>query len=439
MTVVGSGVATDRSELPVERCGSNLRWNTGWTLIGNVVYAACQWGMLIVLAKLDSSKAVGQFGYALAITAPVFQFAGLNLRAIQATDARREYVVGQVLALRLIMLALAMATLLVLTRVAPVSTETTFCILGVGLAKAVESITDVSYGVLQQRERMSVVARSLILRGTIGLLGLTVGVALTGRVAWGALGYALGWAGVLTLHDLPWASRVAAPASLTPCGPVSRLIELAKLAAPFGVVMALISLNAAIPRYGLAHSAGEAAVGVFSALASLTVAGTLVVTSLGAAASPRLARLRTENRRAEFDRLMIRFLIAGTVLGLLGVLLAAVLGGPLLRLLYTEEYVPYTRELVWIMAAGGVGYLASLLGYALTAARVLKPQMALFGLVVLACALTAVWFIPGYGILGAAWAMLTGHVVQLLGSAVLLRVSLRRLTPQSRPQAPLLD
>ena len=31
-----------------------LRMNFLWTLAGNVVYAACQWGILVVLAKLGT-------------------------------------------------------------------------------------------------------------------------------------------------------------------------------------------------------------------------------------------------------------------------------------------------------------------------------------------------------------------------------------------------
>ncbi len=44
----------------------SLRTNVAWTIAGNVIYAASQWGVLIVLARLGSQEAVGQFGLALA-------------------------------------------------------------------------------------------------------------------------------------------------------------------------------------------------------------------------------------------------------------------------------------------------------------------------------------------------------------------------------------
>ena len=85
----------------------SLRANFSWAFVGNIVYAACQWGMLIVLAKLGSPGQVGQFALGLAVTAPVMMFASLDLRLLQATDALEQYRFGHYLALRIATTALA--------------------------------------------------------------------------------------------------------------------------------------------------------------------------------------------------------------------------------------------------------------------------------------------------------------------------------------------
>src|SRR5438067_13811448 len=69
----------------------SLRVNFSWTMAGNLVYAASQWGILVVLARMGKPEAVGQFSLGLAITAPIMLFAGLQLRAVQATDARHLF------------------------------------------------------------------------------------------------------------------------------------------------------------------------------------------------------------------------------------------------------------------------------------------------------------------------------------------------------------
>ncbi len=66
----------------------SLRSNFVWTLSGNLVYAACQWGMLVVLARMGNAEMVGQFALALSIITPVLMFTNLQLRSVQATDAR---------------------------------------------------------------------------------------------------------------------------------------------------------------------------------------------------------------------------------------------------------------------------------------------------------------------------------------------------------------
>jgi len=61
----------------IARPSVSLHRNFSWAFAGNVIYCACQWGILTILAKLGSVEMVGQFALALAITTPValfFQF-----------------------------------------------------------------------------------------------------------------------------------------------------------------------------------------------------------------------------------------------------------------------------------------------------------------------------------------------------------------------------
>ena len=66
----------------------SLRVNFYWTLAGHVVAAGCKWLELTLLAKAGTRDMVGQFAYALALTAPVVMLTNLQLRAVQATDAQ---------------------------------------------------------------------------------------------------------------------------------------------------------------------------------------------------------------------------------------------------------------------------------------------------------------------------------------------------------------
>jgi O-antigen/teichoic acid export membrane protein len=68
------------------------------------------------------------------------------------------------------------------------------------------------------------------------------------------------------------------------------------------------------------------------------------------------------------------------------------------------------------MATGIVAYVASALGYALTAARQIQVQVPMLLVACLTVAGASYALVPGHGILGAAWAVGAGFSVQVLGS-----------------------
>ncbi|TAD84595.1 MAG: lipopolysaccharide biosynthesis protein, partial [Oscillatoriales cyanobacterium] len=179
-----------------------LRRNFSWTFTGNLVYAASQWGMLVVLAKLGSPEMVGQFTLGLAVTAPVIMFTNLQLRSIQVTDAKGEYVFADYLGLRLIGTGLALLIIAGITLKAGYSWETSLVILAIGLAKAFESISDIFYGLIQQHERMDKIAIALMIKGPLSLLLLVIGVSVTGSVVGGAIGLAIAWGLILCFWDI---------------------------------------------------------------------------------------------------------------------------------------------------------------------------------------------------------------------------------------------
>ncbi len=404
----------------------SLKQNFSWTFVGNGVYQACQWGMLVVLAKLTSPEAVGQFALGLAICAPVVMLTNLQLRAVQATDARGEYEFRDYLGLRLLMTGLALA---IITGIAVLgySSVTTLVILAAGLAKSFQALSDVFYGLLQQHERMDRIAKSMMIKGPLSLVVFGATVYLTHSVLWGFLALAVTWALVLLIYDLGSGALILRASDANPklnrwqvlrprwvCG---ILLRLAWLALPLGLVMMLISLNANIPRYFIERYLGERELGIFAAMAYLMVAGMVIVGALGQSATPRLAKYYAAGNAVGFRNLVMKMVGIGVLLGASGVLLAAVAGRELLTLLYTPEYAQESGVFFWLMIAGGITYVSSFLGYTMTAARYFKVQLPLFALVAGTTTAACLWLVPHWGLLGAAWALIMGAVVQAGGSA----------------------
>lgn len=408
--------------------GLPLRINFLWTLLGNIVYAGSQWGMLMILAKLGNPEMVGQFSLGLAITAPVILLTNLQLRAVQATDAKRKHLFGHYLALRLFSTGLALALICAIVFFSGYRRETVLVILAVGFAKAVESIADVTFGLLQQHERMDRIAVSMMIKGLFSLVALAGCVWLTGSVVWGSLGLALAWVTVLFLYDTrsiafvsgifpekdePMRKTTNVKISLRPNWDFDRLASLAWISLPLGLSAMMVSLNSNIPRYFIHHYLGERDLGIFAAMAYLMIIGRMVVGALGQSAVPRLAKYASLGRIKALRSLLWKLIGLGIFLGSVGLILVLVAGREIMTLIYRPEYAARVDVLFWLMLAAGVSFVASFLGYGMTALRHFKVQIPLFILVSGATALSCYQLIPTSGLKGAAQALLVAGFVQL--------------------------
>lgn len=401
-----------------------LRRNFSWTFIGNFIYSGCQWGMLVVLAKLGSPEMVGQFTLGLAVTAPVIMFTNLQLRGIQATDAKKQYLFGDYLGLRLVSTGLALLIIAIISFFGGYQGETSLVILLIGLAKAFESISDVFFGLIQQNERMDKIAISLIIKGVLSLTFLTTGVYLSGKVFWGVLGLIFAWVVVLFSYDIPSGLlMVKEGVKLQPHWHLKTLIKLFYLSLPLGIVMMLISLNANIPRYFIERYLGERELGIFAALAYLMVAGSMVVNALGESASPRLAKYYAKGDRLAFRTLLLKLVGIAALMGGIGVLVAVVGGEKILTMLYRPEYGEQTTLFIWLMVTAGINYISSFMGYGMTASQYFRIQIPLFITVASISAIACLWLLPKLGLLGGAIALLIGAIVQvLISSGVIIYV-----------------
>ncbi len=396
----------------------SLRRNFSWTLFGNLFYAACQWGYIVVIAQLGSPELVGRFALALAITAPIFMLTNLGLGVALATDAGDEYEFGQYLGLRLVTTALGLAIVGVTVSLGGFATETIRVVLIVAVAKAIEAVADVVLALFQKNERMDLLARSMVLKGAISLAALAAAMWLSERLEFAALALVLGWIVVLFAWDF---RQAVAFSRLRPSLALGRLTSLTWLALPLGVIAGLGSFGAQLPRYFVEHFGGEEALGLFTAPAAVAIAALLLTRALSRTTVPRLARHFADRNLGEFKRLLFKLMGLGLLVGAVCVLLAALLGKWFLRTAYGPEYESQHIILVWILVHAGFLATGTFLGTGLTASRHFRVQVVLHAVKIAAVAIACWLLVPVHGALGAAWALLAGSIVSILGYGLVLR------------------
>jgi O-antigen/teichoic acid export membrane protein len=303
-----------------------LRVSFSWTLAGNLVYALCQFGMLSALAKLGNPSIVGQYALALAIAAPVFMLTNLQLRAVQATDARHEYGFADYFTLRTISTLLGILAILGVAGVAHYDLARKTLIVLVACAKAVETVGDVIAGHLQKFERLDKVARALMLRGIASLLTFASAFWYTRNLLVAVAAQAITWTATVALCDFQIVAKMlgAKPEFFHLC--LKTLKSMILISWPLGLVMTLVSLNTNLPRYILERKLGAAELGIFASLAYLLTAIGLIVVALGQSVCTRMSKQFAEGDIRGFRLLLTKLVWFATALGVAGVGLTLLAG-----------------------------------------------------------------------------------------------------------------
>jgi len=318
------------------------------TFSGNAIFAACQWGATVLVARLGNAELLGEYALAVAIATPVTLFAHLNLRAALATDMSRRRPFGDYVAVRIATAGAGLAAVFTLAFLGGYSRAVALVAAFAGVVLSADNVSDIYYGAMQRRDRMDQVARSSASRGALSMAALGVTLWATHSLAFAVAAQATGRIAVLLAYDLP-VGREGESRATTGLRNQARILAAAL---PLGVVLMLSALAVNIPRYAIERRLGMAQLGAFAAAATFITVGSTVVNALGQAATPRLARAFSEGDARGFRELALKLTGGAALLGVAGIAVAALMGRFALALVYGRAYAQFGGLLVWLMAAG---------------------------------------------------------------------------------------
>ena len=387
-----------------------------WLVGGNFVFAFSQWVILIFFARMTNQENLGQYALALAIVTPIFAVGNLQLRPLYILDVNSEqkYTYTHFYYLRLICSFIALACCLVLGLFFNVSI---LVLLLVGLLKFFESYSDIIYAYYNAHDQTQLISKSLFLKGTLSVLAVAVGLYLfdfyTALILF-LIVYLVVWLFIDNLYIQK--TQEIKKMSLD--------LGIMKSAIPMGISLGIVTLQSNIPRLFLDQYASIEAVGIFTVLSYFIIVGSIFINSICQYLSPRLTHAWNHNR-AYFKKLLSMALLVAGGLGLIAIFLSYFMGEFVLKLVYGAEYVAYTDAFVLTMVAGFILYLATVLGYTLTAIGFIKQQVYLFSIVLIFSVLVSYLCIPEYGIIGGIYTLMVSYLVQCVLSLLVVLFRLK--------------
>ncbi|KOR31354.1 hypothetical protein TI04_01250 [Achromatium sp. WMS2] len=410
----------------------SLRVNFIWTLVGNLIYSLSQWGIMVVLTRCGTMEMVGNFALGVAIVAPFALTFNLQLRSIQATDAKKEFSFNSYFGLRIITTA---GMLIVASMFAYFTYDdlTVFIIFCTAIAKGTESISDIFYGLFQQHERMDKSAQSLIVKGIMTLMVVYIIVCqlesknilvviLCMAAIWG-----INWLlfdvrrGLFILqHAFP---EKTAWQVLMPQFELLPLKNLVITSMPLGAVALFLTLNPNLPNYAIDAFLGRNAFGIFAPLVYVMTAENVIVNALGQSANARLATLYAKNQITEFRHVLQRMLGIALLIGITGIVMAVIGGKLVLQFLYGANFINHTELFTWLMIAAMLVNIASMLNYAIISTRQFNEFLLVVILSTVLNFLLLLWLVPLIGLLGAAIAIVIGAIFHIMANITVLALA----------------
>jgi O-antigen/teichoic acid export membrane protein len=406
-----------------------MRGDTTWAFAGNAVFAACQWFVLVILVQALPQAEVGQFAYALAVTAPIFLLANVRLRSLLAAGVPSPGDFRDYLATRLLTTTGAAGVSVGIAAVSS-NTATVAVVAVVALGRVFDAISEVCHGLLQRERDMRSASIGLMVNGIVSVVLVQTAVTVGYSLLPAALAYAAGSGAALLGWDVRCAAKALQAAPPHPDAPVrwASVCTLFVRALPLGISSAVGSLQTNLPRYVIASTLGPVPLAVFAAVSHLPLVGHLVINAASQAALPVLARDARTSSRSYHARL--RVLAASALMfGILALVVAAVAGRLVLCAIYGAPYAEHAPVLVWLTAGTVLTFTAVILGTGTTARGRFGAQLSITTLSFLAVAGAVGPLISRFGLNGAAGALLVGAIVELSAYAALTRRDMRRAAP----------
>ena len=397
-----------------------------WSVIGNLIYALSQWAVVTIIARVGSFQDVGSYALSLAVTAPIILFFNFQYNAILATDSKEEYTFSQYFGSRIINSSIALIIIILVSLLYKDNSEVMILIILMGFVKYFESLSDLCFGFFQKNNRIDLMGKSQFYRGILNVLIVGILFIITKSVIVSIVGLLLLMLFRLITYDL---SNVKKYTTIAPDFKFNWIL-LIKMTYPLGFVSLINSLNTNIPRYFLEYFSDINEVGIYSALAYILTASNLMITPLSLLIAPHLAKAYELNNVIRVKKINILVSLITIVIFVLIFTLIVLFDKEILLLLYGEDYIYYSDMFVLINISIIFSALTTLFNLNIVAARVFRVQPILNFLVVVVSGIASLYFIPGMGVLGAIYVLLTSKIVQMLFSALLMMYGVSKIKVQ---------
>lgn len=349
----------------------NIKKDFIWNLIGTTLNSFTSLFYMMIVARINGLGDSGTFSYAFSFGCLMFTVACYAGRIYQVTDNSKKYSDMDYIAQRIIFSILTMLISWGYSIIIGLDSYTLAVTLVLCLCKCIEACGDVLCGILQRNDHLYQAGISLTIKFFLAV-GLFIGFDYFSRnMLIGSIFMTLGWILVTVLYDIPKTKKYLTNQSAKK----ERIIELTKKGfSSFGVMfLAAFLVNAT--KYMMYGRVNDELQGIYGMIIMPATMLTLCVQYILQPYLKALSEQYKDKNEPGF-RKMVRLLVGATgVIGIVFLIGMALLGAPVLSIIYATDLSGYVLPLC-IIIFGAIFYsLSTVISAVLTTLRILDEQL----------------------------------------------------------------
>ncbi|MDB5162035.1 MAG: hypothetical protein JWM52_543 [Candidatus Saccharibacteria bacterium] len=402
-------------------------WNTLGVLAQNAISPL----LLIAVTRLNGVTDSGLFSFAFSL-AIIFWALGIwGGRTYQVSDVKHEFTPRSYVILRVVLSLVMIVGSIIFCMLNDYEPVKTAVILALVLFKAIESIADAVYGILQVHGHLFITGKSLLLKAVFGFAVFIAIDIYTKDILLGSLGIVGANLLVLFAYDLPNARKFdkvwVGFSQLTVF--VNEAVIIIKRTWPIAIVILLSMFSLLIPRY-FVDSYHDEQIGYFGILAMPITALGLIITFILQPNVVRLSQQFSKKYYEKFHAIVKNLLIWAGIIGALILIATYFIGTQALELVFGIDFSIYKSALIIMVFGAAVNAYVSIYINILTIMRHFKGQFYVLLFTNIGLVIVSMVFVNTFGLIGAVVLYTLTNLIQAIILSAVYKRLMRRMIHQ---------
>lgn len=370
-----------------------------WNMAGSLCNSLSSMLLLIIVNRISGESKGGFFALAYSTAQLLFSVGGFEIRPVQSTDIKNRFSFNQYFTSRMLNCAVMLVCMIgyiIANGYTGVDALSVFWILGY---RMVEAVADVYSGLFQQRERIDISGKEMLMRSGLATITFTLVLWVTDNLLYASMALTLTSFIIMLIYDLHMKKYFEPmPVHLEWKG----MIGIYKACWPLFISSFIMNYLNNAPKYAINTYYDETVQNSYNILFMPAFVINLLSLFVFRPLLTDLAKdWEADNIKSFTDIIKKMMLLIGglTIAACIG---AYLLGIPVLSLMYGVDLHAYRMELVVIMICGGLNAYVYCLYYVVTVTGKQIYLLIGYGVGMMAAVFLGPLLVQHLGILGAA-------------------------------------